>query len=102
MIWLFSAVAVLVVTLGALYGTVTPVGPWDGMYFAVVTVTTVGYGDIVPRGWEAHLVALAIMVMIIPLWSAVFSLLTSGIVADHVDRRHEEMKDHVSDAGQRS
>lgn len=94
-LFLLGAVALLVVALGALYGNLTPVGPWDGMYFAVVTVTTVGYGDIVPRGWEAHLVALLIMVLIIPAWSTVFSLITSAVVAGHVDKRHKEMKNHV-------
>lgn len=95
---LLSVVALLVIALGALYGNITPIGPWDGMYFAVVTVTTVGYGDIVPRGWEAHLIALLIMVLIIPAWSTVFSLVTSAIVASHVDKRHEEMKAHVTGA----
>jgi voltage-gated potassium channel len=96
MILLLGAVAVLIVGLGALYGYADPqVGTWDGMYFAVVTVTTVGYGDIIPRGWEDHLVALAIMVLIIPLWTGVFSLLTTGLITREAAQRHEEMKQHV-------
>lgn len=97
---LLALVAAMVAGLGALYGTVTPIGPWDGMYFAVVTVTTVGYGDIVPRGWEAHLVALAIMILIIPAWTGVFSLLTTGMLANHVDaktdKQTEQIKEHIS------
>ena len=95
MLWLLAAVACLVVGLGALYGVVDGCGIPDGMYFAVVTVSTVGYGDIIPRGWPDHLVALMIMVLIIPLWSSVFSLLTSGFISSHADRRHEEALRHL-------
>jgi voltage-gated potassium channel len=97
-----------VLLLGALYGYTASVGPWDGMYFAVVTVTTVGYGDIIPHGWAAHLVALAIMVLIVPLWSGSFSLFATGLITrdaekrhedqqKQADRRHDELKKHVTD-----
>ena len=95
---LLALTVLLVITLGALYGLADHVGALDGMYFGVVTVTTVGYGDIIPHGWLPHMLALAIMVLIIPLWSGSFSLLTSGLVTDHVDKRHEQMADHVTAA----
>jgi voltage-gated potassium channel len=93
---LLAIVLLLVVLLGVLYGYAAHCGPWDGIYFAVVTVTTVGYGDLVPHGWAPHLTALAIMVLIIPLWSGSFSLLSAGLTADHVDKRHRQMTDHVT------
>lgn len=115
--WMFLVLAAVfagVLGLGALYGYVAPgVGPWDGIYFAVVTVTTVGYGDIIPHGWAAHLVALAIMVLIVPLWSGAFSLFATGLITrdaekrhrdqqEQADRRHEELKQHVSSTGSAS
>jgi len=93
---LLALVLLLVVVLGALYGYAAHCGPWDGIYFAVVTVTTVGYGDLVPRGWLPHLLALAIMVLIVPLWSGSFSLLSAGLTANHIDRRHKQMAAHVT------
>lgn len=88
---LLAAVVLLIIVLGALYGYADHVGVLSGMYFAVVTVTTVGYGDITPHGWAPHLLALAIMVLIIPLWSGSFSLLAAGLTADHVDKRHRQI-----------
>jgi hypothetical protein len=38
------------------------------------------------------------MTLVIPLWSGVFSLLTSGFTADHIDKRHGQMEEHVTAA----
>ncbi len=34
---------------------------WEAMYFAVVTITTVGYGDITPISWQGRTVAVLII-----------------------------------------
>lgn len=78
--------------LGVTFGIAQHCGIASGLYFATVTATTVGYGDITPRGWLPHLLAVAMMLTVIPLFAATFSLLTTGLTADHVDRRHGELK----------
>lgn len=100
MVRVLALVMVLDLAVGALFG-LSPGGPGvlDGMYFAIVTVTTIGYGDIVPHGWQQHLCFLFIAVCVIPLWSGSFALLTTGLTANHVDKRHHEMKRHI-DGGQ--
>jgi Ion channel len=95
--WLFSAIEHL------------PVG--DGFYWAVETGTTVGYGDVTPHNAAGRVVAVVVMLLAIPLFGAVFAMLTAAHVhkrvhasvgeriaeaekriAEEADRRHEALK----------
>jgi voltage-gated potassium channel len=83
------------IVLGLLFALAQGISYWDGLYWSVTTATTVGYGDIVPRGWLAHLVAIVVMLTVIPLFASAFSLLTSGLTAVHVDASEHRMKAHL-------
>ena len=91
-----SAAVVLDVILGLLFAAAQHVSSWLGLYFAVTTATTVGYGDISPHGWASHVIAVVMMLTVIPLFAATFSLVTTGLTSGdiklHIDRRHEELK----------
>ena len=83
--------------LGLLFALAQGISYWDGLYWAVTTATTVGYGDIVPHGWLAHLVAIVVMLTVIPLFASAFSLLTSGLTSTHVEASEKRIKDHVEE-----
>lgn len=55
-----------------------------GLYWAVTTATTTGYGDVTPHTPVGHLIAVLVMLTVVPLFAATFSLLTSGLTAKHV------------------
>jgi voltage-gated potassium channel len=57
-----------------------------GLYWAITTATTVGYGDVTPKNGAGRVVASAVMLTTIPLLAAVFALLTGGIVVAGVRR----------------
>ena len=81
--------------LGTAFGFADRCGVWDGLYFALTTATTAGYGDIVPHGWVAHLLAIAMMITIIPLFAASLSLFTASLTGEHVEASEQRLKDHV-------
>lgn len=92
-----GAAAALDTVLGLVFAAVQHVPAATGLYFAVTTATTVGYGDITPRGWAAHLIAVAMMLTVVPLFAASFSLFTSGLTELHVRAAETRIKNHVED-----
>lgn len=68
----FIFAAGVVVLFGFLYDTLTPLGEgmgcqtadsslWRGVYFSVVTLSSLGYGDIVPIGYSRVLAAVEVL-----------------------------------------
>ena len=49
-----------------------------GLYWAVTTATTVGYGDVTPHNGAGRVIASAVMLTTIPMLAAVFALVTVG------------------------
>lgn len=53
----------------------------DGMWWATQTVTTVGYGDIVPDTTVGRIVASALMIGGLSFFAVITGIITSGFVA---------------------
>ncbi len=66
----------------------------DSLWWAIVTASTVGYGDISPKTWEGRLLAgilISVMVLlVIPLITAHFA---SKLIVDADAFRHEEQEE---------
>ena len=90
------SVTLIIILYGALaiffadryYSTKGAGGIFDAVYWAVVTLTTVGYGDIVPASKIGKLFAL----MIIISGPAVLSLITASIASIFIERKIKEGK----------
>ncbi|MCA2216132.1 potassium channel family protein [Jidongwangia harbinensis] len=85
----------LIVTCGLLYHQFEPdVSLGDSVWWAVVTASTVGYGDISPDSWQARIIAavlISIMVLlVIPLITAHFA---SKLIVDTDAFRHDEQEE---------
>jgi voltage-gated potassium channel len=69
---------------------------WDGVWWAVVTVTTVGYGDLVPHSVGGRLVAMLLMVGGIGFISVLTATISSFFVkADRQDERVQSQEERA-------
>jgi voltage-gated potassium channel len=54
--------------------------PFDAPWWGVVTLTTVGYGDVTPQTQEGRLAAMALMLLGIGLFGAITATITSYLL----------------------
>lgn len=84
---------------GLAYAAAEHISSWLGLYYAVTTATTVGYGDVTPHTGAGHVIAAAIMLTVVPLFAATFSLLTTALtearVKSHMRGQEERLKQHI-------
>ena len=85
----------LIVVCAGLYRVFEPdVSLGDSLWWAVVTASTVGYGDISPETWQARVMAallISVMVLVVvPLITAHFA---SKLIVDTDAFRHEEQEE---------
>jgi voltage-gated potassium channel len=91
------ATVLLTVVAGAVQATVDT-GDfktfWDGVWWAVVTVTTVGYGDIYPRTVPGRLVGIGLMLVGIGF----LAVLTATISSQFVKAEQDDEASVIHDA----
>jgi voltage-gated potassium channel Kch len=63
---------------------------WDGMWWATQTVTTVGYGDIVPQQTGGQVVAAVLMILSLSFFAVITGAITSMFVTAAQARRGTE------------
>ena len=83
---LLGLAAACVVAGGALFAATQRLPFTTGLYWAVTTATTVGYGDVTPHNPAGRLIASGVMLTTIPLLAAVFALVTGAAAAAGVKR----------------
>ncbi len=86
-----TATTVVVVISGVLMRLVDPhhfSNIWIGMWWSVQTVTTVGYGDILPTDLAGRLVAVAVMLE----GTAFVAIVTAAITSTFVARAQRERR----------
>ncbi|HCT77306.1 MAG TPA: ion transporter permease [Micromonosporaceae bacterium] len=96
---LVGSYLILIVVSGALYWQFEttdekPLGIGDAVWWAVVTASTVGYGDTYPNTWQGRILAgllISVMVLfVIPLITAHFA---SKLIVDNDAFQHEEQEE---------
>ncbi|BCJ74307.1 potassium channel protein [Catellatospora sp. IY07-71] len=84
----------LIVTSGLLFWMFEDKEPGEAIWWAVVTASTVGYGDTYPHTWQGRVLAgflISVMVLfVIPLITAHFA---SKLIVDNDAFQHEEQEE---------
>lgn len=90
--------AIAVVVFGVIERAIDPKtfhSVWLGMWWAIQTVTTVGYGDVVPDQTAGKIIAAFLMLGGLSLLSVVTAAITSGFVSRAANRRRATGDDPV-------
>ena len=87
------ATTIVVVMSGIMMAALDPAiqSPADGIWWAWVTVSTVGYGDLAPISTAGRLMASVIMLLGLGL----FSLITGAFVAFFMEKKEQEVEELV-------
>lgn len=83
------ASAIVIIMAGVMMAVLEPGidSPWDGIWWAWVTVTTVGYGDIVPVTPQGRFFG----ALIILLGIGLFSMITATFAAYFISQKEDEV-----------
>lgn len=84
------AAAIIVVIFGLLVDGVDPniKSAWDGIWWAIVTVSTVGYGDVVPTSALGRLLGVGLII----LGLGIFVVITANFLALVLSKEVKEVK----------
>ncbi len=71
---------------GAVFAATQQLPFTTGLYWAITTATTVGYGDVTPHNASGRVVASLVMLTTIPMLASVFALVTGAAAAAGIRR----------------
>ncbi len=83
---LLTGVLICIVLGGIVFALTQHLPFTTGLYWAITTATTVGYGDVTPHNASGRFVASAFMLTTIPMLAATFALVTGSAVSAGIRR----------------
>jgi len=87
------ASAFIILGAGAMFSFIEDRSIWDGIWYALVTITTVGYGDVVPHTEYGRVFGVALI-----LFGVVFfSLVTANIAAFLIGSEQRQLENDILD-----
>jgi voltage-gated potassium channel len=93
-----GAAAVVIILSGLVMAAIEPTvrSPWDGVWWAWVTVTTVGYGDIVPQTPAGKLFGSFLILLGVALFALMTASFSSFFIGRDVSKVEQDIERDVS------
>jgi voltage-gated potassium channel len=97
--WAALLAVLTTVFAGAAYSSVEKsASSWDGLWWAVGTVTTVGYGDEFPKTTLGRALAMALMLIGIGFVAVLTGAIAERFLSARIEESQEELSDALEDA----
>jgi len=84
-----------IILAGAIFSVIEEVDFTDGVWYALVTITTVGYGDMVPLTGEGRLFGGALIIIGVILFSLVMANISAFLIGSEQKAREKDILSHV-------
>jgi voltage-gated potassium channel len=88
-----GALGVYVVEKNASNATITNLG--DAFWWAIVTVTTVGYGDIYPVTFEGRMIAIVVMIVGVAILGILISTLGAHLIESKIKSQRKSEENNI-------
>ena len=103
----YAAVLTVLTALtgGAAFASVENISVGDGLYWALTTMTTVGYGDVTPKTAEGKAIAIAVMLIGIGFATLLIGAIAERFIrpsSDGVEDAEDDVLAHVRDISART
>jgi voltage-gated potassium channel Kch len=99
------AIAIIIMTFTALFYVFgTSYQPFDYFYFVIVTLTTVGYGDITPQTYNEKILTMILILIGIVIFSTITASISSYLTDNMIESEDDgidEVKKSVEEKSER-
>ena len=88
------AIAIIILTFTALFYVFgTSYNPFDYFYFVIVTLTTVGYGDITPQTYNEKILTMILILIGIVIFSTITAAISSYLTDNMIENEDDDIEE---------
>jgi voltage-gated potassium channel Kch len=88
----------IAVTIGTVFYKYTEAWSWlDSLYFTIITITTVGYGDMTPTTPLGKLFTMFYLLISVGLLVGIVSILSNHIIKQETRKTHQKIEEKLEE-----
>lgn len=95
------ASAFIILGSGALFAYLEDRPLWDGIWYALVTITTVGYGDVVPGSEEGRIFGILLILFGVVFFSLVTANISAFLIGSEQNKLEKDILEYVKETEKR-